>query len=180
MNKLAQPTFETYDVETIRADFPILATRPYGKRLVYLDNAASAQKPKQVIDRLAHAYEHEYANVHRGLHYLANAATEAYEAARETVRRFVNAASHEEIVFTRSATEAINLVASSFGQAHIGAGDEIVLSVMEHHSNVVPWHFHRERKGAALRWVDVKDDGSFSLEAFEHALSDRTKIVAMT
>jgi cysteine desulfurase/selenocysteine lyase len=114
------------------------------------------------------------------LHYLANAATEAYEAARETVRRFVNASSHEEVVFTRSATEAINLVASSFGLAHIGAGDEIVLSVMEHHSNVVPWHFHRERKGVVLRWVDVGDDGSFSLDAFEHALSNRTKIVAIT
>jgi cysteine desulfurase/selenocysteine lyase len=118
--------------------------------------------------------------VHRGLHYLANAATEAYEGARETVRRFVNAASHEEIVFTRSATEAIDLVASSFGLAGIGAGDEIVLSVMEHHSNVVPWHFHRERKGAVLRWVDVGDDGAFSLDAFERTLSDRTKIVAIT
>ena len=180
VNKLVQPALDTYDVEAVRADFPILAERPYGKPLVYLDNAASAQKPRQVIDRLTHAYEHEYANVHRGLHYLANAATEAYEAARETVRRFVNAASHEEIVFTRSATEAINLVASSFGLAHIGPGDEIVLSVMEHHSNVVPWHFHRERKGAVLRWVDVGDDGSFSLDAFERELSDRTKIVAIT
>jgi cysteine desulfurase/selenocysteine lyase len=180
VNKLVQPALDAYDVEAIRADFPILAQRPYGRPLVYLDNAASAQKPKQVIDRLSYVYEHEYANVHRGLHYLANAATEAYEAARETVRRFVNASSHEEVVFTRSATEAINLVASSFGLAHIGAGDEIVLSVMEHHSNVVPWHFHRERKGVVLRWVDVGDDGSFSLEAFEHALSDRTKIIAIT
>jgi cysteine desulfurase/selenocysteine lyase len=169
-----------YDVEAIRADFPILAERPYGKPLVYLDNAASAQKPKAVIERLTYAYEHEYANVHRGLHYLANAATEAYEAARETVRRFLNAASYEEIVFTRSATEAINLVASSFGLGHIGPGDEIVLSVMEHHSNVVPWHFLRERKGAVLTWVDVDNDGCFSLEAFERALSDRTKIVAIT
>src|SRR6201996_5275373 len=180
MNKLVRPVLDAYDVEAVRADFPILAARPYGKPLVYLDNAASAQKPRQVIDRLSHAYEHEYANVHRGLHYLANAATEAYEAARETARRFVNAASHEEIIFTRSATEAINVVASSFGLAHIGSGDEIVLSVMEHHSNVVPWHFHRERKGAVLRWVDVRDDGSFSLDAFERELSDRTKIVAIT
>jgi cysteine desulfurase / selenocysteine lyase len=168
------------DVEALRADFPILTTRPYGKPLVYLDNAASAQKPRVVIERLTHAYEHEYANVHRGLHYLANAATEAYEAARESVRRFLNAGSHEEIVFTRSATEAINLVAASFGLAHIGQGDEIVLSVMEHHSNIVPWHFHRERKGAVLKWVDVADDGSFSLEAFERALTKRTKIVAIT
>ncbi len=177
---MIQAPLGVYNVEKIRADFPILAERPYGKPLVYLDNAASAQKPKKVIDRLAHAYEHEYANVHRGLHYLANAATEAYEAARESVRRFVNAASHEEIVFTRSATEAINLVAASFGLGGIGAGDEIVLSVMEHHSNIVPWHFHRERKGAVLRWVDVGEDGSFSLETFERALSDRTKIVALT
>jgi cysteine desulfurase/selenocysteine lyase len=168
------------DVEALRADFPILSERPYGKPLVYLDNAASAQKPRSVIARLTHAYEHEYANVHRGLHYLANAATEAYEAARETVRRFLNAASHEEIIFTRSATEAINLVAASYGLAHIGEGDEIVLSVMEHHSNIVPWHFHRERKGAVLKWVDVADDGSFSVEAFERALSKRTKIVAIT
>jgi cysteine desulfurase / selenocysteine lyase len=180
VNEVAQTAPGVYDVETIRRDFPILAERVYGKPLVYLDNAASAQKPKRVIDRLAYAYEHEYANVHRGLHYLANAATEAYEAARETVRRFVNAASHEEIVFTRSATEAINLVAASFGLGRIGAGDEIVLSIMEHHSNVVPWHFHRERKGAVLRWVDVGDDGSFSLEAFERVLSNRTKIVALT
>ncbi len=180
MNDIVRPTVEPYDVAKIREDFPILAERPYGKPLVYLDNAASAQKPKAVLDRLTYAYEHEYANVHRGLHYLANAATEAYEAARETVRRFLNAASTDEIVFTRSATEAINLAAASFGLKHIGAGDEIALSVMEHHSNIVPWHFHRERKGAALSWIDVGDDGSFSLEAFEKALSGRTKIVAIT
>ena len=175
----ATPT-TPYDVEAIRADFPILSERPYGKPLVYLDNAASAQKPRAVIDRMVHAYEHEYANVHRGLHYLANAATEAYEAARERVRGFLNAASSDEIVFTRSASEAINLVAASFGRQHIGAGDEIVLTVMEHHSNIVPWHFHRERKGAVLKWVDVDDDGAFSLEAFERALTPRTKIVAIT
>jgi cysteine desulfurase/selenocysteine lyase len=179
---VAQDVAQTapYDVEKLRADFPIFAERPYGKPLVYLDNAASAQKPRAVLDRLTHVYEHEYANVHRGLHYLANAATEAYEGARETVRRFLNAASSAEIIFTRSATEAINLAAASFGLEHIGAGDEIVLSVMEHHSNIVPWHFHRERKGAVIKWVDVDDDGAFSLEAFERALSSRTKIVAIT
>jgi cysteine desulfurase / selenocysteine lyase len=168
------------DLIKLRADFPILAEHPYGKPLVYLDNAASAQKPTIMLERINYAYEHEYANVHRGLHYLANAATEAYEAARESVRRYLNAGTTEEIVFARSATEAINLVAASFGLAHIGEGDEIVLSIMEHHSNIVPWHFHRERKGAALKWVDVADDGSFSLEAFEQALTKRTKIVAIT
>ncbi|RFB80786.1 cysteine desulfurase [Methylovirgula sp. 4M-Z18] len=176
MNQIVKP----YDVAAIRRDFPILAKEVYGKPLVYLDNAASAQKPRAVIERLTHAYEHEYANVHRGLHYLANAATEAFEVARESVRRFLNAASVNDIVFTRNATEAINLVASSFGLDHIKEGDEIVLSVMEHHSNIVPWHFHRERKGAVLKWVDVDDDGNFSLEAFEAALSERTKIVAIT
>ena len=161
---IAQKIVAPYDVEALRADFPILAERPYGKPLVYLDNAASAQKPRQVLDRLRQAYEHEYSNVHRGLHYLANAATEGYEAARESVRRFLNASSHEEIVFTRNATEAINLVAASFGLDHIHEGDEIVLSVMEHHSNIVPWHFHRERRGAVIKWVPVTDEGEFRLD----------------
>ena len=169
-----------YDVEKVRADFPILAERPYGKPLVYLDNAASAQKPRAMIDRMVHVFEHEYSNVHRGLHYLANAATDAFEGAREKMRAFLNAGSTEEIIFTRGATEALNLVASSFGLAHIGEGDEIVLSIMEHHSNIVPWHFLRERKGARLKWVDVEEDGSFSLEKFEAALTERTKIAAIT
>jgi len=169
-----------YDLTKIRADFPILAEQPYGKPLVYLDNAASAQKPRQVIARMTHVMEHEYANVHRGLHYLANAATDAYEAAREKVRGFLNAGSTDEIIFTRGATEALNLVASSFGRANIGAGDEIVLSIMEHHSNIVPWHFWRERNGAVLKWVDVEEDGSFSLQRLAEALTDRTKIVAIT
>jgi len=169
-----------YDVDRLRADFPILHEKPYGKTLVYLDNAASAQKPRQVIERMTHVYEHEYANVHRGLHYLANAATDAFEAARASVRRFLNAESADEIVFTRSATEAINLVASSFGLAYIGAGDEILLSIMEHHSNIVPWHFHRERKGAVLNWIEIDDDGHIDLDAFEKQITDRTKIVAIT
>ena len=157
-----------YDVEAIRRDFPILNERPYGKPLVYLDNAASAQKPRQVIERMVHAYEHEYANVHRGLHYLANAATEAFEGAREKVRTFLNASSTEEIIFTRSATEAINCVASAFGQAFIKEGDEIVLSIMEHHSNIVPWHFHRERKGAVLKWVGVGRSEEHTSELQSH------------
>jgi cysteine desulfurase / selenocysteine lyase len=169
-----------YDLDAVRADFPILSSQVYGKPLVYVDNAASAQKPKPVLDRMTHAYSHEYANVHRGLHYLANAATDAFEVARETVRRFINAESVDEIVFTKGATEAINLVAASYGLQHIAEGDEIVLSIMEHHSNIVPWHFLRERKGAVLKWVDVDDEGNFSLEAFEQALSPRTKMVAMT
>ena len=168
------------DVARIREDFPILSLSVYGKPLVYLDNAASAQKPKQVVDRMVQATYHEYSNVHRGLHYLANAATDAYEAARESVRAFLNAGSTDEIVFTKSATESINLVAASFGQAFIREGDEIVLSIMEHHANIVPWHFLRERKGAVLKWVDVDDEGNFHLEDFEKALTDRTKIVAIT
>ncbi|MGD0632694.1 MAG: cysteine desulfurase [Beijerinckiaceae bacterium] len=171
---------DALDVEKIRADFPILSTTVYGKPLVYLDSAASAQKPRQMVDRMVHATYHEYANVHRGLHYLANAATDAFEAARESVRAYLNAASIEEIVFTRSATEAINIVAASYGRQHIQPGDEIVLSIMEHHANIVPWHFLREQRGAVLKWVDVDDEGNFQLDAFEQALSPRTKMVAIT
>jgi len=169
-----------YDVARIREDFPILAQRVYGKPLIYLDNAASAQKPKAVLDRINHAYTAEYANVHRGLHYLANAATEAYEDAREKVRAFLNAARKEEIIFTRNATEAINLVAYTFGHERIKPGDEIVLSIMEHHSNIVPWHFLRERQGAVIKWAPVDDDGNFLIEDFERLLSPRTKLVALT
>ncbi len=168
-----------YDVMKVRADFPILALKPYGKPLVYLDNAASSQKPRAVIDRMVYAYENEYANVHRGLHYLANAATEAFEGAREKTRAFLNAASTDEIIFTHGATESLNLVASSLGQS-IGEGDEIILSIMEHHSNIVPWHFLRERKGAVLKWVGVDEEGNFRMDEFERAFSPRTKVVAIT
>jgi cysteine desulfurase/selenocysteine lyase len=169
-----------FDVDLVRADFPALSLTPYGKPLVYLDSGASAQKPRQVLDRMTKAYESEYANAHRGLHYLANAATDAFEAARESVRAFLNAGSTDEIIFTRNATDSINLVAASFGGMVIGEGDEIVLSIMEHHANIVPWHFHRERHGAKLVWVDCNDDGSFNIDNFEKSLTPRTKMVAIT
>ncbi|WP_375567616.1 cysteine desulfurase [Oceaniradius stylonematis] len=169
-----------YNVDAIRADFPILSREVYGKPLVYLDNGASAQKPRAVIDAVARTYEHEYANVHRGLHYLSNATTDAYEAARETVRRFLNANSVDEIVFTKSATEAINTVSHGFGADAIGEGDEIVISIMEHHANIVPWHFLRERNGARLVWAPVDDEGRFDIAEFEARLTDRTKLVALT
>ncbi|MGA7805195.1 aminotransferase class V-fold PLP-dependent enzyme, partial [Bradyrhizobium sp.] len=170
----------SYDVARVREDFPILGMQVYGKPLVYLDNAASAQKPKAVLDRMMQAYTCEYGNVHRGLHYLANAATEAYEGARDKVAKFLGAERREEIIFTRSATEAINLVAQSFGRTRIGAGDEIVLSIMEHHANIVPWHFLRERQGAVLKWAPVDDEGNFLIDEFERLLTDRTKMVAIT
>src|SRR5579883_1394147 len=173
-------TNSAYDVDKIRADFPILATKVYGKPLVYLDNAASAQKPQAVLDRLQLAYTTQYANVHRGLHYLANEATEAYETAREKVAAFLNAGRKEEIVFTRNATEAINLVAYTFGRERIKAGDEIVLSIMEHHSNIVPWHFLRERQGAVIKWAPIDEDGNFLIDEFEKLLTPRTKMVAIT
>lgn len=170
----------SYDVMRLRQDFPALAMQVYGKPLVYLDNAASAQKPKQVLDRLQKAYTEEYANVHRGLHYLANAATEAYEGARATVAKFINAPRAEDVIFTRNATESINLVASSFGAPNIKAGDEIVLSIMEHHSNIVPWHFLRERQGAVIKWAPVDDDGNFLIDEFEKLLTPKTRLVAIT
>ena len=170
----------SYDVARIRADFPALAMSVYGKPLVYLDNAASAQKPTVVLDRLQKAYTEEYANVHRGLHFLANAATEAYEGAREKVRAFLNAERTEEIIFTRNATEAINLVAYTFARERVREGDEIVLSIMEHHSNIVPWHFLRERQGAVIKWAPIDEDGNFLLDEFEKLLSPRTKMVAIT
>ncbi|MCA3644197.1 MAG: cysteine desulfurase [Methylobacterium sp.] len=171
----------TLDLARIRADFPALALEPYGKPLTYLDNAASAQKPRQVLERMTRAYESEYANVHRGLHYLANAATEAYEAAREKVRAFLNAPSVDEIIFTKNATESLNLVASALGRhLRIGEGDEILLSIMEHHSNIVPWHFWRERHGAALKWAPVDGEGNFLLDEFEKLITPRTRVISIT
>jgi cysteine desulfurase / selenocysteine lyase len=169
-----------FEIEQIRSHFPILAREVYGKPLVYLDNAASAQKPKAVIDAMLKSMTEEYANVHRGLHYLSNAATQSFEDAREAVRRFINAPSKDQIIFTRNATEAINLVAQSFGGMVIGEGDEIILSILEHHSNIVPWHFHRERAGAVLKWAPIDEDGNFLLEEFIKLISSRTKIIAIT
>jgi cysteine desulfurase/selenocysteine lyase len=169
-----------YDVEAIRKDFPILSKTVYGKPLVYLDNGASAQKPQVVIDAISHAYSNEYANVHRGLHFLSNAATDAYEAAREKVRRFLNAPSVDNIVFTKSSTEAINTVAYGYGMPKLGEGDEIVISIMEHHSNIVPWHFIRERQGAKIVWAPVDEEGAFHIEDFVKCLTERTKLIAIT
>jgi cysteine desulfurase/selenocysteine lyase len=167
------------DVERIRADFPILARQVHGKPLVYLDNGASAQKPRAVLEAMEHSYRNEYANVHRGLHFLSNAATAKYEDARESARKFLNAPTGEEIIFTRNLTDGVNLVASSYG-ADFKAGDEIVLSIMEHHSNIVPWHFHRERKGCVLKWAPISDSGEFLLDEFEKLLTPKTRIVAIT
>lgn len=181
---MSAPSFATpntaYDVEAVRRDFPILSRMIHGKPLVYLDNGASAQKPKAMLDAVVKAYSEDYANVHRGLHHLSNVATEAYEKARETVRRFLNAGSVDEIIFTKSSTEAINLVAASLGVSEIGEGDEIVLSILEHHSNIVPWHFLRERKGAVIRWAPVAEDGTFLIEEFEKLIGPRTRLVAIT
>ncbi len=169
-----------YDIEKIRADFPILAREVHGKPLVYLDNGASSQKPQAVIDAVNHVYSSEYANVHRGLHFLSNATTDAYEKSRETVRKFLNAPSVDEIVFTKGTTEAINLVAYGWAMKHLKEGDEIVLTIMEHHSNIVPWHFLRERMGVKLKWVYINEDGSFDMDKFKDALSEKTKLVAIT
>ncbi len=169
-----------FDVEAVRADFPILSLSVYDKPLIYLDNAASAQKPKAVIDNMTYTMQEEYANVHRGLHYLSNTATTKYEEARRTVARFLNAKSDNEVIFTSGATDAINLVADSYGGNFIEQGDEIILSVMEHHSNIVPWHYLRERKGAVIKWAEISDDGDLDLDGFKQLFTPRTKIVALT
>ncbi|HUO54255.1 MAG TPA: SufS family cysteine desulfurase [Rhodoblastus sp.] len=168
-----------FDVAAARADFPILSRLVYNKPLVYLDNGASAQKPKVVLDAIMSGYVDTYANVHRGAHFLSNESTNLFEKARESCRRFVNAKKVEEIIFTKGGTEAINLVASSIGAA-IGDGDQIVISEMEHHSNIVPWNFLRERKGAELVWAPLAADDSFDLDAFAKLLTKKTKIVAIT
>ena len=167
------------DLPAIRAGFPILSRQVNGHPLVYLDNAASAQKPDAVIDAMANQMRTAYANVHRGLHTLANETTEAFEAARETVRAFLNAPSADNVIFTKGSTEGINLVAAALG-ARIRPGDEIVLSIMEHHSNIVPWHFLRERYGAVLRWAGLTEDGSLDMDAMRAAIGPKTKMVAIT
>ncbi|WP_028956619.1 cysteine desulfurase [Sulfitobacter sp. 20_GPM-1509m] len=169
-----------YDVAKIRADFPILSREVNGKPLVYLDNGASAQKPQVVIDAITQAYSHEYANVHRGLHYLSNLATDKYEAVRGTIARFLNAGSEDNIIFNSGTTAGINMVAYSWAMPRLQAGDEIVLSVMEHHANIVPWHFLRERQGVVLKWVDVDSTGALDPQAVIDAIGPKTKLVAVT
>ena len=170
---------ETYDVAKIRRDFPILSRNARGKPLVYLDNAATTQKPQQVIDRIVRYYSEENSNVHRGVHYLSEIATAAYEGARSTVKRFINAADEKEIVFTRGTTEGINLVASSWGRRNVAEGDEVLISALEHHSNIVPWQMLCDEKGATLRIAPVNDAGELMLEEFAKLLTPRTRIVAV-
>jgi cysteine desulfurase / selenocysteine lyase len=169
-----------YDIDKVRADFPILAREVHGVPLVYLDNGASAQKPQAVIDAITRVYSQEYANVHRGMHYLSNLTTDHYEAVRGIVARFLNAASQDEIVLNSGTTEAINMVAQGWAAPRMGAGDEIVLSVAEHHANIVPWHFLRERQGVKLVWVDTEPDGGLDPEKVIAAITPRTKLVTVT
>ncbi|WP_299141128.1 cysteine desulfurase [uncultured Tateyamaria sp.] len=169
-----------YDVDAIRADFPILSREVNGKPLVYLDNGASAQKPQVVIDAITRAYAEEYANVHRGLHFLSNLATENYESVRAKIARFLNAGSEDEIIFNSGTTEGINMVAYGWAMPRLEAGDEIVLSVMEHHANIVPWHFLRERQGVVIKWVDVDATGALDPQRVIDAIGPRTKLVAVT
>lgn len=168
-----------FDVEAIRADFPILAKPMHGKRLAYLDSGASAQKPRQVLEAIRRGYEEEYANVHRGAYWLSETATTRYEGARKTVAGFINAASEREVIFTRGATEAINLVANAWGRNTLGPGDEILISTLEHHSNIVPWQMVRDATGCTLRVIPITDDGQIDMAAFEAMLSDKVKMVAV-
>ena len=169
-----------YDVEKIRGDFPILSRQVNGKPLTYLDNGASAQKPQVVIDAINQAYSQEYSNVHRGLHYLSNLATEKYEGVRGIIAKFLNAASEDSIILNSGTTEGINMVAYSWAMPRLQAGDEILLSVMEHHANIVPWHFLRERQGVVIKWVDTAADGSLDPQAVLDAITPKTKLIAIT
>ncbi|WP_136682025.1 cysteine desulfurase [Falsirhodobacter xinxiangensis] len=169
-----------YDVEKIRGDFPILSRQVNGKPLVYLDNGASAQKPRVVIDAMTEAYANEYANVHRGLHFLSNLATDKYEAVRGKIARFINARSEDEIVFTTGTTEGINLISYGWAAPRLQAGDEIVLTIMEHHANIVPWHFLRERQGVVIKWVECDANGDIDPQAVIDAIGPKTKLVAIT
>jgi cysteine desulfurase/selenocysteine lyase len=179
MSTAIRDTAAAYDVAAIRADFPILATRVYGKPLVYLDNAASAQKPRQVIDAERDVYERCYANIHRGVHWLSVHATDAYDAAREKTRRFVNARDTREIVFVRGTTEAVNLVAQTYGRKHVGPGDEVLITGLEHHSNIVPWQMLCEQTGARLVVAPIDDAGDVDLDALERLLTPRTRFVSV-
>ena len=170
----------SFDIDKVRADFPILATQVNGRPLVYLDSGASAQKPQVVIDAISRAYAGEYANVHRGLHYLSNLATDRYEAVRGTIARFLGARDENEIVFTSGSTEGINLVSYAWAAPRLQPGDEILLSVLEHHANIVPWHFLRERQGVVLRWVEPEPDGSLPADKVLAAITPRTRLVAIT
>ena len=169
-----------FDITKISADFPILSRQVNGKPLVYLDNGASAQKPQVVIDAMTRSYSHEYANVHRGLHYLSNLATDQYEAGRGKIAKFLNAGSEHEIVFTSGATEAMNLISYAWAAPRLQAGDEIVLSIMEHHANIVPWHLLRERQGVVLKWVDIDANGDLDPQAVLDAVGPKTKLIAVT
>ena len=169
-----------YDVNAIRRDFPILSREVNGKPLVYLDNGASAQKPQVVIDAISRSYSHEYSNVHRGLHYLSNLATDQYESVRGTVARFLNVGNEDHVVFNSGTTEGINLVAYGWAMPNLQAGDEIILSVMEHHANIVPWHFLRERQGVVIKWVDVDATGALDPQAVIDAITPKTKLIAVT
>ena len=168
-----------YDIQKIRADFPILSREVYGKPLVYLDNGATTQKPRCVVDAITDEYYSVNANVHRGVHFLSQQATELHEASRETVRKFINADSINEIVFTRGTTESINLLASSFGEEFLSPGDEVIVSVMEHHSNIVPWQLLAERKRINLKVIPMNDRGELLMDEYEKLFTDRTKIVSV-
>lgn len=174
---LAKPNF---DVEAIRADFPILSREVYGKPLVYLDSAASAQKPRQVVETIRDVYENDYSNVHRGIHYLSQRCTDRFEAARETVARFLKVPDSDSLIFTKGATEGLNLVAQSYARSVLRAGDEILISELEHHSNIVPWQIVAQEKGAKIRAIPIRDDGQLDMEAFHNLLNERVKIVAIT